>query len=62
MGERLLLVAATLLTCQVVSVMSSRDYCIVGAGPSGLQLGSLLQMSNRDYIIYERGGAPGECD
>lgn len=35
------------------------DYLIIGAGPAGLQLGYYLQRSGRDYLIVERGGAPG---
>ena len=30
------------------------EYCIIGAGPGGLQLGYFLQKAKRDYIIYER--------
>ncbi|XP_076458503.1 FAD-dependent oxidoreductase domain-containing protein 2-like [Babylonia areolata] len=35
------------------------DYCIIGAGPSGLQLGHFLQKANRDYMIFERSNIPG---
>jgi thioredoxin reductase len=35
------------------------DTLIVGAGPAGLQLGYYLERSGRDYLILERGGAPG---
>lgn len=35
------------------------DYLIIGAGPAGLQLGYYLQRSGRDYLIVERGAAPG---
>ncbi|CAG2231158.1 FAD-dependent oxidoreductase domain-containing protein 2 [Mytilus edulis] len=35
------------------------DYCIIGAGPGGLQLGYYLQQQNRDYIIYERTNISG---
>lgn len=35
------------------------DYLVVGAGPAGLQLGSLLQSESRDYLILEAGPAPG---
>mmetsp|Transcript_25805 Transcript_25805/g.56128 ORF Transcript_25805/g.56128 Transcript_25805/m.56128 type:complete len:922 (-) Transcript_25805:186-2951(-) len=34
-------------------------YCIVGAGPGGIQLGHFLKHANRDYVIYERNGDPG---
>jgi hypothetical protein len=35
------------------------DYCIVGAGPSGLQLARFLQLANRDYIVLERNSTAG---
>lgn len=37
------------------------DYCIVGAGPAGLQLGFFLKRAGRDYIVFERSTIPGEC-
>uniref|UniRef100_A0A6J0T8R6 L-amino-acid oxidase n=1 Tax=Pogona vitticeps TaxID=103695 RepID=A0A6J0T8R6_9SAUR len=36
-----------------------RDYCIIGAGPSGLQMAYFLQHTDRDYMVFERGHAPG---
>ena len=30
------------------------EYCIIGSGPGGLQLGHLLLSSNRDYRIFEK--------
>ncbi|XP_067998458.1 FAD-dependent oxidoreductase domain-containing protein 2 [Melanerpes formicivorus] len=35
------------------------DYCIIGAGPSGLQAAYFLQQASRDYIVFERSHAPG---
>ncbi|XP_022529339.1 FAD-dependent oxidoreductase domain-containing protein 2 [Astyanax mexicanus] len=35
------------------------DYCILGAGPAGLQMGYFLSRSHRDYIILERNTGPG---
>lgn len=29
-------------------------YCIVGAGPAGVQLGHLLKTAGRDYVLLER--------
>ena len=40
--------------------MSIHDYCIVGAGPAGLQLGYFLKQAGRDYIIYDKADRPGE--
>lgn len=33
-------------------------YCIVGAGPGGLQLGHYLHQEARDYVIFERQSIP----
>ncbi|XP_072561092.1 FAD-dependent oxidoreductase domain-containing protein 2 [Paramormyrops kingsleyae] len=35
------------------------DYCVLGAGPAGLQIGYFLSHSQRDYIILERNSGPG---
>ncbi|UII24656.1 NAD(P)-binding domain-containing protein [Fulvivirga maritima] len=35
------------------------DYIILGAGPAGLQLGYFMEHSSADYLILERGEAPG---
>ncbi|CDQ67826.1 unnamed protein product [Oncorhynchus mykiss] len=35
------------------------DYCVLGAGPAGLQMGHFLSKSQRDYIILERNSGPG---
>ena len=35
------------------------DYCIVGAGPGGLQLGHLMLLAGRQFVIYERNAGPG---
>ncbi|AGL20618.1 NAD(P)-binding domain-containing protein [Actinoplanes sp. N902-109] len=36
------------------------DYLIIGAGPAGLQLASLLEADGkRDYLVLEGAGAPG---
>ncbi|XP_062989549.1 FAD-dependent oxidoreductase domain-containing protein 2 [Elgaria multicarinata webbii] len=55
-----------LLLTVALSVASSwsndfvyHDYCIIGAGPSGLQMAYFLQHAGRDYVVFERGHAPG---
>ncbi|HEY0535869.1 MAG TPA: NAD(P)-binding domain-containing protein [Actinoplanes sp.] len=36
------------------------DYLIIGAGPAGVQLAALLEAEGkRDYLVLERGDAPG---
>uniref|UniRef100_A0A665UN42 FAD-dependent oxidoreductase domain containing 2 n=1 Tax=Echeneis naucrates TaxID=173247 RepID=A0A665UN42_ECHNA len=35
------------------------DYCVLGAGPAGLQMGYFLSKAKRDYIILERNSGPG---
>ncbi|XP_057673130.1 FAD-dependent oxidoreductase domain-containing protein 2 [Corythoichthys intestinalis] len=38
---------------------SHHEYCILGAGPAGLQMGYFLSKSKRDYVILERNSGPG---
>lgn len=35
------------------------EYCVLGAGPAGLQMGYFLSKAKRDYIILERNSGPG---
>ncbi|XP_056263726.1 FAD-dependent oxidoreductase domain-containing protein 2 isoform X2 [Pseudoliparis swirei] len=37
----------------------SHQYCVLGAGPSGLQMGYFLSKAKRDYVILERNSGPG---
>ena len=46
-----------LLLCMLVNAY--HDYCIIGAGPSGLQLGYFFQKAARDYVIYEKSNVSG---
>ncbi|XP_028311711.1 FAD-dependent oxidoreductase domain-containing protein 2 [Gouania willdenowi] len=54
-----------LLSVLIVLVWSSSvdsfhyDYCVLGAGPAGLQMGHFLSKAKRDYIILERNSGPG---
>ena len=36
-----------------------KDYCGVGAGPAGCQLGFFWETAQRDYIILEKADGPG---
>jgi ribulose 1,5-bisphosphate synthetase/thiazole synthase len=35
------------------------DYCIIGAGPAGIQMAYFLKKSKSDYIIFERNNKAG---
>ena len=35
------------------------QYCVVGAGPAGLQMGHFLNRAGRDYATFERGARAG---
>ncbi|KAK0682871.1 FXRD2 protein, partial [Pygoscelis papua] len=41
------------------AVFLYHDYCVIGAGPSGLQAAYFLQRAGRDYVVFERSHAPG---
>ncbi|XP_074647210.1 FAD-dependent oxidoreductase domain-containing protein 2-like [Tubulanus polymorphus] len=52
-----LLISSWLLA--TVSPSRYWEYCVIGAGPAGLQLGHYLQKANRDYMLFERGNSSG---
>ncbi|XP_040215628.1 FAD-dependent oxidoreductase domain-containing protein 2 isoform X1 [Rana temporaria] len=43
----------------VFSKLHSYDYCVLGAGPGGLQIAKFLEDSGRDYVVFERNHKPG---
>ncbi|XP_064633746.1 FAD-dependent oxidoreductase domain-containing protein 2-like [Lineus longissimus] len=47
------------LLCVVSSTSNLWDYCIIGAGPSGLQMGWQLKKAGRNYIVFEKGNSSG---
>lgn len=57
MGPSGLLVALALHLA--VCSRPHRDYCVLGAGPAGLQMAALLHRAGRDYEVFERESAPG---
>jgi ribulose 1,5-bisphosphate synthetase/thiazole synthase len=60
--------SASLLLFQALSVIFFAnfchglytDYCIVGAGPGGLQMGYFFQKAGRDYVIFEKSNVSGQ--
>ncbi|XP_068233200.1 FAD-dependent oxidoreductase domain-containing protein 2-like [Palaemon carinicauda] len=38
---------------------TNHRYCVIGAGPAGLQVGYFLQKAGRDYIIFEKANYSG---
>ncbi|CAE7753178.1 FOXRED2, partial [Symbiodinium pilosum] len=46
-----LLAATLLLSC---AEDLSRQYCIIGGGPAGVQLGHFFLHAGRDYVIFEK--------
>ena len=53
-----ILVSVTSLVSTVTHVY--HDYIVIGAGPSGLQMGYFLQRAGRDYVILERSNTSGK--
>lgn len=35
------------------------DYCVIGAGPAGLQIGYFLHKAHRNYVILEKSLSAG---
>nr|XP_006816535.1 PREDICTED: FAD-dependent oxidoreductase domain-containing protein 2-like [Saccoglossus kowalevskii] len=50
---------AIITKCTTNQPELKKDYCIIGAGPSGLQLGYFLHKAGRDYLIFERTNTSG---
>ncbi|KAM8952479.1 FAD-dependent oxidoreductase domain-containing protein 2 [Pelodytes ibericus] len=49
-----------ILICQCLSIIVvDHDYCVLGAGPGGLQIARFLEDSGRDYVVLERSQTPG---
>jgi thioredoxin reductase len=42
-----------------MSQVTDRDFCIIGAGPAGLQLAYFLHKAGRSYVVLEKGSSPG---
>ncbi|XP_078495699.1 FAD-dependent oxidoreductase domain-containing protein 2 [Ciona intestinalis] len=36
-----------------------KDYCVIGAGPGGLQIAYFLESSGRDYLVFEKDHMAG---
>ncbi|XP_065899576.1 FAD-dependent oxidoreductase domain-containing protein 2-like [Dysidea avara] len=55
------LLVFAIVTRLVISCSAHTDhqYCIIGAGPSGLQLGYFLQRAGRDYVIIKKAAVAG---
>ena len=51
--------SSVILLLWCVLVGAYHDYCIIGAGPSGLQMGYFFQRAARDYVIYEKSNVSG---
>eukprot|EP00794_Sanderia_malayensis_P008736 gene8736-9669_t len=55
------LIALLVISCQSFAE-NVRDYCVIGAGPAGLQMGYFLERASRDYIILERDISAGQTN
>lgn len=53
------LLACQLLTAAQSGAADSYQYCIVGAGPSGLQVAQLMQAAGASYVVLERSAIAG---
>lgn len=50
--------ASCLLMIALARAVTAEDYCVIGAGAAGIQMGYFLQKAGRSYTIYERGEGP----
>lgn len=54
-----LLLAACASGAAAASPAAHYKYCIVGAGPGGVQLGQYMLNAGDDYALFERAAGPG---
>ncbi len=50
---------ATAVGSDSLAAEDKHKYCIVGAGPGGLQLGHFMLTAGRDYMVFERNARAG---
>lgn len=55
----LLLAGLLLLLLRAAASSEQFDYCIIGAGPGGLQVGHLMLQNGWNYITLERNENAG---
>lgn len=55
----LLKLLLTLFINSTTSRSTSVDFCIVGAGPAGLQIAYFLHNTNKNYIVFEKNSISG---
>ncbi|XP_075689623.1 FAD-dependent oxidoreductase domain-containing protein 2 isoform X2 [Rhinoderma darwinii] len=55
----MLVVVVIFLLPSVFSQLITHDYCVLGAGPGGLQIAKFLEEAGRDYVVFERSQGPG---
>ena len=58
---RFLLLTQLLLLTHEQSTTTYHDYCVIGAGPAGLQMGYFLKAAGRDYIVFEKSNITGNA-
>lgn len=49
------IVAYVVVLARADDPRTHHEYCVIGAGPGGLQISYFLQKAGRDYITYEKG-------
>lgn len=52
---RSMLLLFVIYLSSVVDTFPHHQYCVVGAGPGGLQIAYFLQQAGRDYVVFEKG-------
>ena len=53
------LICLLVISKAVEGEIEAHEYCIIGAGPAGLQLAYFLSKSNRNYIVFEKNNQSG---
>ena len=59
MNSALWCLVVAILVVEVSASPEEHEYCVIGAGPAGLQIGYFLHKAHRDYVIFEKSSAAG---
>ena len=54
----LVVVLVLVLVCGTTGAAEQHEFCVIGAGPAGLQVGQFMLSRGWDYTILERNTIP----
>jgi ribulose 1,5-bisphosphate synthetase/thiazole synthase len=55
----LILIFLVIINASIKTCKNYHDYCLIGAGPSGLQLAYFMNKYHKNYIVFEKNNVSG---